>query len=409
MTDFLKMYNLPDPVCLYKWTWSTIHLYLGTTSSCHRCSFDKLSIDDYGNFHNTPKKLSDRQFMLSGNWPTGGCEYCRKLEDTGGVSDRLDINQWGKERFVPPETKTNSKQVNLTPTMVEVYFNNTCNMSCIYCNSMFSSVWESEDKKYGLNEYNTRHLEQSRKNYPALLEAHWKWMKENAKNLKRYHILGGEPFFQQELEQNINFFLENPCPDLSVAIFSNLKVDNLKLKGILDKIYYLIKNNHVNNFSIICSLDAWGPQIEYVRSGLNLKKWEENFTTILNNYPLIGLSIHSTLTSLCMPTYPDLCKKISEWHKVRLIDQSASFVDNKPHLHVDAFPVGFFAKEFEAAREYTPINELKTKLVGMEKRVDSVKESKDNIKLLKEFLTDLDKKRGTNWKPLWPWLDQYEV
>ena len=66
-----------ETACQLKWNWSTIRLYNGATSSCHRVDSDLITVDTFDSFHNTPKKLSDRQLMLDGKWPTGGCEYCQ--------------------------------------------------------------------------------------------------------------------------------------------------------------------------------------------------------------------------------------------------------------------------------------------------------------------------------------------
>ena len=84
--------------CYLKWSWSTIYLNRGTTASCHRTVENKLTVEDFDNFHNTPKKLDDRARMLAGGWPEEsetekfglpGCTYCKHIEDSGGVSDRI--------------------------------------------------------------------------------------------------------------------------------------------------------------------------------------------------------------------------------------------------------------------------------------------------------------------------------
>lgn len=407
---FLKKYNLPDPVCLYKWGWSTIHLYKSSTNSCHRVDNDLLTVENYHNFHNTEKKLHDRQMMLEGKWPGRGCEYCRDIEKAGGVSDRLEINDWGfNAGYTPIETFTNSNQVNLTPTMVEVYFSNLCNMGCIYCSSMFSSVIEAEDRKFNLNPDNLRHLDKHKTNYTKMVEAHWEWFKINGKHLKRYHILGGEPFHQTELEKNIDIIFDYPCPDLELAIFTNLKVHKDKMKRILDKAVLLKQKGLIKSFTIFFSIDCWGPEIEYIRHGLNLKQWEENFLIILNEYKDIELIIHSTLISLTMQTYPELCRRVFEWNKVRKVHQSVSFADGRPHMHLDVFPDGFFDKQFDEVLKYSCSKDFTKRIEGFKKRVNYFDVNLKKIKLLKEDLDSIDKRRGTNWKSIWPWLDNYEV
>jgi hypothetical protein len=59
--------------CQLKWTWSTVYdYYNGTTSSVViEYHSDVLStVENFDNFHNTPKKLKDRELMLQGQWPT---------------------------------------------------------------------------------------------------------------------------------------------------------------------------------------------------------------------------------------------------------------------------------------------------------------------------------------------------
>ena len=117
--------------CQLKWTWSSIYLHTGTTNSCHRVENTYLTPDTFKNFHNTPKKIADRELMLDGQWPQGGCEYCKKIEDAGGSSDRLlHLNI---PNLTPPELDIDASATSVTPRIVEVYLDNVCNMSCVYC------------------------------------------------------------------------------------------------------------------------------------------------------------------------------------------------------------------------------------------------------------------------------------
>ena len=404
--NFLEKYNLPDPVCKYKWGWSTIRLLEGTTNSCHRVQSDILTPETYANFHNTPNKLADRTKMLNGQWPGRGCEYCKDLEDAGANSDRTDINEDAEDSPV----NTSTTEVNLIPSMVEVYFNNLCNLGCIYCSADYSTVWEVEDVKFGLADSHTlQDRKRAREQYPAMLAAHWEWLKNNAQGIKQYNILGGEPFFQPEFEQNIEFFENNPCPDLRFTIFTNLKVNKDKMKRILDKIESLRDRNHIRSFQVVCSLDCWGPEQEYIRTGLNMEKWEENFNILLNEYPNFKLHIHSTLISLTMQTLPTLVNKVTEWNRLRFVKHSISFADGRPNMHVGIFPKGHFRKQFKRTISKTNTEKKKEWLAGFEKRVNMQPYNPDLVQELKHTLDEFDKRRGTDWRTLWPWLDQYEL
>jgi hypothetical protein len=78
-----------ESACLLKWAWSTVYFNSGTTASCHRTQKYSIDPNNFENFHNLPDKIAARNLMQQGHWPSAGCEYCKNVEDAGGVSDRL--------------------------------------------------------------------------------------------------------------------------------------------------------------------------------------------------------------------------------------------------------------------------------------------------------------------------------
>ena len=139
-----------DTACLLKWSWSTIFLGIGTTSSCHRCNHDQLTVETFKDFHNTPNKIQARQLMREGVWPQKGCQYCEKIEAAGGVSDRqYQIDSDHDADRVPTELLQDPTANVVTPRTLEIYFSNTCNLKCIYCSPQFSSQIKQENIKFG--------------------------------------------------------------------------------------------------------------------------------------------------------------------------------------------------------------------------------------------------------------------
>lgn len=414
--NILDSYNLKDPVCVYKLGWSTVRLYQGVSCSCHRVKPDNITPETFNSFHNTPSKIKDRELMFNGQWPEemeglAGCHYCKKIEDVGGLSDRNLINRSHNSQYVPEETKINPRSSVTTPTMLEVYFTNLCNMSCVYCNSEFSSKWEAEDLKHNSNnnKFLLEKLRKGNETYPAMKIAFWKWFEKNASKLKMYNILGGEPFYQKELIENIEFFNKNECPNLEIGVFSNLKVEPEKFKDVLNNISNLIKFNKIKSFTLFCSFDCWGPQSEYIRYGLNLNKWEENFNILINNYPEIRIVLHSTLTSLTFDTFPQLCEKVKKWQSVRQLRHSISIVDGVSYMHPGIFSTDFFTEKINEAVAISSDKDFIDQLNGFNKSFNAQNENKHEIELLKQELSRLDKIRNTNWKLLWPWLDEYKL
>ena len=133
--------------CQLKWVWSTVYLITGETASCHRTNHHKFNYETF-NFHNTEEKLQDRQRMLEGQWPEKGCEYCRNIELAGGASDRItNLDFWNFDQ--PKELQLNLTATTVTPRILEIYFNNTCNLKCTYCGPHFSSLWNDELTRFG--------------------------------------------------------------------------------------------------------------------------------------------------------------------------------------------------------------------------------------------------------------------
>lgn len=408
---FKDDHGMPDPSCVYKFAWSTIRLSQKTTNSCYRVQLEPISVDNFDNFHNTPIKLSTRQEMLDGKWPGKGCEYCRDLEKAGGISDRMQANS---HTDPPPELLKNNRSINVSPTIVEVYFNNLCNMSCIYCSAINSTTWENENRKFKLvTQEELDSYDKNKQDYPAILEKYWQWLEKNASSLREYYILGGEPFFQPEFEQNIEFFEKHPCPDLVVSVFSNLKVKNEKFKNILNKIQNLINSNHIKSFRLLSSIDSWGAQEEYVRYGLDLSQWEENFKTLVEQYPAIELVVKSTLCNLNIKSTVELFKKINEYNAYRvksnntLIKISCTLLKDPTHLQVDIFPNKFFDNDFEQIIKFAPTEFLKKQMKGFQTMINEHPYQPELVDKLKLELDAIDNRRNLNWKLTFPWLQEF--
>ena len=405
---------MPDPTCMYKWGWSTVYLQSGATSSCHRTDNDHVNHTNFDDFHNTPSKLTARQAMLDGKWPGGGCEYCKKIEDAGGISDRQDISNTGNEKLIPIELITDSRATVVSPTMVEVYFSNLCNMSCIYCGPKYSSTWEHEARKHKL--YPIKTLDDmvgNQDDYQKILAKFWEWLDKNANKLVKYNILGGEPFYQPELETNVAFFETRPCPKLNLTVFSNLKVGHDKFVRILTQLNSLLERGHLASVEITCSLDCWGPQQEYVRTGLDLIQWEKNFDALVKDFQNINVQIHGTMTNLTIKTMPGLVKKMNDVNqyrtgKSRPVYLTYNMVFNPLHMNPSIFPNGFFDTDFDEVINLLTDSYSKNVIQGYRQSINNGEHNPDLIDQLKIYLDTLDARRGTDWKSVFPWLVEYK-
>lgn len=411
-----------DPACLLKWGWSTIYFQSGTTNSCHRTEKNKIDPDNFDQFHNLPEKIVARELMLKGEWPGHGCQYCKDVEKIGGVSDRLfQLGQQQDPGLTAPELFENNQAVEVTPTMLEVWFKNTCNMACIYCGPHFSSLWEDENRKYGnLVEFNnkyqfTMHYSHNNPYYDKMVADLWEYLDTNNRyqKLRRFQILGGEPFLVSELDECLDFWDSHSNPDLVINIVTNLNIPNKRFQKYVDRFERLVNENKIWKFQITGSLDGWGPEMEYVRYGLNLATWEQNFQSLLDK-PWATLSINSALSALTIKHLPALISKINEWNHLRPGNaEPIIFSYSLTGRHDDPrwFGTGFFEDDFNLALSL--LDKKSTIDIGVYEGLQSLaklinKNPMDITKVneLKTYLDQLDVRRKTNWRTTFPWLDQ---
>jgi hypothetical protein len=403
-----------ETACQLKWAWSTIHLPTAETSSCHRVDKHPFDVDTF-NFHNTNDKLNQRQTMLDGHWPKAGCEYCESIETTGiGQSDRqffLEV-----PNLSPPELDHNITATLVTPTVLEVYIDNVCNLSCVYCIPELSSRIDFEMRKHGRFEKNGLILEstyQKDLNYPLIEKQFWLWMQENAHSLQRFHLLGGEPFYQQQFETFFDFFDNNPCPDLEFNIVTNLMLPLEKLQNYIARFKNLLAQRKLKRLDITVSIDCLGPQQEYVRHGLDLEKWKLNFDYLIA-HPWIKLNINSTISVLTIKTMPELLKLFNTWTKNRKIEHHFSQVYEYPtYMRANILGAEEFAVDFKMILDLMETDtwrgsHAKTYMQGIFATIqNSVYNKEETLKLL-TYLDELDRRRNTNWRPLFPWLERYQ-
>lgn len=385
--------------CQLKWNWSTIYLTTELTASCHRTHHHLFDVDSF-NFHNTPNKIQDRVKMLGGSWPIKGCEYCQNIEQAGGVSDRLtNLDLMGMH--APPELEHDLSAVTVTPRILEVYFDNTCNLKCLYCGPSFSSLWDAENIQHGQLAFNKS------PNIETNKQKMFDWLKVYRHHLTNFNILGGEPLYQKDLLQCLDFFKSYPAPDLKLQIFTNLNAKLSYLQYIISLVKQLIDSGCIREFEVTASLDCWGAPAEYVRFPLKLQTWHTNFEYLLHQ-PDINLIVGSTVTPLTVGTLPDLIDRINQWNRVRPVYHYQNSVNSPSYLYIDIFG-DLFKEDFQLAIDLKPTDTPEQRksrdyLVGIAKQSTSSQPNITEITKLFKFLNTIDQRRNLDWKQVFPWL-----
>lgn len=418
------MKSKPFPIkqgipCQLKWNHSTVFLTMATTASCHRVTHDPYEFKDNKiNFHNIKTKLEARNKMLKGQWPGRGCEHCKSTEDAGGHSDRMShLNMQGIT--APKELDADKKAVNVTPTQLEIYFSNTCNLKCLYCNSKFSSTIDNENRIHGQFDYGQENNQgmpvriygkiEVNPNIEEDTEKLFVWLEEHIHELNKVMILGGEPFLQKETERMVKLLERTNNPNLTLVLFSNLTVDPVRVQKWLARMWRMVEQGKLHNLQVVGSLDCWGPQAEYVRNGLDLKKYTDNFEFILNK-TRITQSINSALMALTIPTLSDLIERINNWSKIREVYWSGMKAGDhmRPFLNPTIFgkdivPLGMSKAidVFETNGDSIKEAQLNN-LIGIKTECENTEPNGWDQKMLKAYLKELDRRRGLDYKILFP-------
>jgi organic radical activating enzyme len=284
-----------------------------------------------------------------------------------------------------------------------------------------SSRLNHENKKFEnfikKNDYKTRfsnlQIFEETNNKDLLTEKFIMWMKKNSQTLKRLHVLGGEPFYQKEFDQLLDFLSTHSNPNLEFSIITNLSINQDKLISYVEKIKLLVSQKKIRRLDIICSIDCWGPEQEYIRYGLDLSSWESNFNYLLEQKWIV-LSINQTISALAIKTIPDLLKKLKIWKSKRSVGHYFTELAPGPsYLKPDIFGSHFFAEDFKTILALLDDNtnqekETKKYMSGIFNKISSNKGNTQEIKDLIIYLDEIDRRRNTNWKTIFPWLEEYQ-
>lgn len=317
------MNEVSPTFCLAKWHHTGIYLHTGQTHSCYHPRPHEISIDEIKTnpsaLHNTKTKKQERALMLVGEKPDG-CKYCWNVESLSDthISDRLIRNQsiYTPERLA--DIVNNTWTYDINPEYVEIAFSNECNFKCGYCHPMSSSSFQNEIKKFGPYETVKNHrldiewfkpFEEESNPY---IDAWWRWWPEMSKTLNILRITGGEPLMHRSTWRLFDHLRNEPKPQLELNLNSNLGIKTAMVEKLVENVNDLLYNKKVKAFKLFSSMDTWGPQAEYIRTGLDLELWEKNLDVYVTQTKS-PITFMCTFNVLSLPNFTDFLKKILEW------------------------------------------------------------------------------------------------
>ena len=412
--------------CTMKWLHETLYLHTGDNHSCYHPRPQHIPLAeikaDPSALHNTAWKKQQRKKMLEGERPEE-CYYCWNIEDLEGdqISDRMihSASDWAE-----PEIENIAKKhylENVNPRYLEVSFGNGCNYRCGYCCPQASTMWMDEIKKHGnydltYNQYGTEFLDNGRyyapKDENPYIEAFWKWWPDLRKDLHTLRITGGEPLMNPGAMQFFDLLEKEPAPQLEISINSNLGVTTAKIDRMYDRIQSLLDQKKIRKFSLFTSIEGWGEQAEYMRTGLKCNHWERNFTQAIERG--FKVNIMCTFNVLCVATFQNFLQRVMHWRKIygkEALAFDTPYLKEPPHWMLNILPEAF-NKYMDKHLAYMSDNKdyfTSVEIAKMQRVRDYMYQNPVDPKKIKQgqrdfysFFTENDKRLGTDLLKTFP-------
>ena len=225
--------------------------------------------------------LEDLKQSLLNNERHPNCEWCWKNEDLGLKSHR-----------------NNSKPI-FNISSIHIRMSNVCNFKCRMCNPSFSSSWAIENNKHKVyldfvGEVLETNVFKSDTNLLPLLS---ELIKKGS--LRHISISGGEPLLSEANLTFLDFLIENNLSQYITLSYST-NLSKLTYKGV----DFIQKWKKFKQVSLEVSIDGWGSQLEYGRTGCDSKTL---FYNLIKVKPLVS-AINCVVNMYSVWTLPVLEK-----------------------------------------------------------------------------------------------------
>lgn len=336
--------------CAMKWLHQTLYLHTGDNHSCyhprpHHIGLDEIA-EDPSALHNTKWKKQQRRTMLEGGRPDE-CYYCWNIEDLPGdhISDRMIHSSSDFSEPLIEKLAELPWDAPVNPRYLEVSFGNACNFRCGYCCPQASTMWMEEIKKKGnydltYNQYGIEFLNSGNyygpKDENPYIEAFWRWWPSLKNDLHTLRITGGEPLMNPGAMQFFDLLEDEPSPHLEITLNSNLGVTFDRVDRLISRVQSLIRQKKIRKFSFFTSIDSWGEQAEYMRTGLKCDHWERNMKAVIDAGAVVNLMC--TYNVLCVTNFYKLLEKVIEWRKeygMEAVSFDTPYLKEPPHWMIN--------------------------------------------------------------------------
>ena len=238
--------------------WRSLHLnFEGQIKTCCAANPNMLGKHDNGPIESilqsdTLKEI--KKSIRNGVLHEKYCEGCIRRENITGVSERQWHNNVSEDFDVANADLDEHK-----PALIDVRWNNTCNLACTYCSSYFSTKWASivgEGNSHTINKQEQQVID---------------YITKHKDSVKEVAMVGGEPLLMKENDRLLDILSD----EVLVTLITNCTVD-------FDQFPVPKKLFARNRVGWSMSFDNIGERFEYVRWGSSWTQMHKNVSKICN-------------------------------------------------------------------------------------------------------------------------------
>jgi MoaA/NifB/PqqE/SkfB family radical SAM enzyme len=376
--------NKPRLPC--KFPYSMIVFDLPSNRAKYCCKMHGgLNLDEEWDFKNNDFARKLRKKLWDGHRPKI-CELCWQAENKKVKSWRLSEGQWNDWEDPTPMYKTD------TPNFrrIELMFDNTCDLACIYCGPWLSSSWVQEVKReQGKFKEAIKHfkpiqdVDRKVQNIIDTIEM----MGEDSMPNVRYELafLGGEPFLSPQVkngkfERFIEAFYKHadPSRNLLLNFITNCNTPD----AVWKKNYEILERSKEKypglSVHISMSLESVGKWTEMTRFNSSWKQVDKNIRRWLA-IPWVDYNFNTAFNALSILNLKEYLQYLEKIHADtgRLIQLSPNVVYEPDGLQTSVLDKRF-KKYIESAIDY--FNKMDESIFAEYSRKDDLKAIIVNIK-----------------------------
>ena len=398
--DNKEFYHNEDlPLCLAPWHALTVNWNGNIKPDVHaKMVLGNIKEDSLDDIYRSKQFADLTNKMKQREWPDG-CKRCKDKEDISGRSRRTYF--WDT---LPLNLRTNISFSNKL-SYLDINTSNKCNLKCIHCNGEVSTSWIKDEKKL-----NRDHINHNEVRYQHLTEDDIDRLFncDAINEIDTIALRGGEP-----LDEPLNLYIINKLEQLGIIgnivldISTNLSILNDKLLNAFSKFKRCL---------LYISIEGIGERYQYIRGGNNFTFADlENNLKIIKQLDNVEICYAITLMNLNITTIPEIHEWLNTQDLSRSLVSFSNVVARPEYLRADILPnklkkqtlerIQNIPKELVWPKDSIDIGAGGLYDTGLSDVINILKKDTENpqlIKQLKQYLTNLDTLRDTNWKQTFP-------